>query len=55
MEMYGNHHLLGAFFIVEGIDGSGKSIQLSLLRTWLESDDYAVGFSERKLSPPVKE
>jgi len=30
----------GRLFIVEGIDGSGKSTQLSLLHKWLESKGY---------------
>jgi thymidylate kinase len=30
--MYGKHDFSGRLFIVEGIDGSGKSTQLSLLR-----------------------
>ena len=28
----------GRLFIVEGIDGSGKSTQLALLQTWLRSE-----------------
>jgi dTMP kinase len=54
MEMYGKHHLPGPLFVVEGIDGSGKSTQLSLLRTWLGSEGYAVVFSEWNSSPLVK-
>lgn len=38
MEMYGKHGFSGRLFIVEGIDGSGKSTQLSLLHKWLESE-----------------
>ena len=54
MEMYGKHSFHGRLFIVEGIDGSGKSTQLSLLHRWLESEGYAVVFSEWNSSPLVK-
>ena len=54
MEMYGKHSFPGRLFIVEGIDGSGKSTQLSLLHQWLESEGYAVVFSEWNSSPLVK-
>ena len=54
MEMYGKHDFSGRLFIVEGIDGSGKSTQLSLLHRWLESEGYAVVFSEWNSSPLVK-
>jgi dTMP kinase len=54
MEMYGKHDFSGRLFIVEGIDGSGKSTQLSLLHKWLESEGYAVVFSEWNSSPLVK-
>ena len=54
MEMYGKHSVPGRLFVVEGIDGSGKSTQLSLLYKWLESEGYAVVFSEWNSSPLVK-
>lgn len=54
MEMYSKHSFPGRLFIVEGIDGSGKSTQLSLLHKWLESEGYAVVFSEWNSSPLVK-
>jgi dTMP kinase len=54
MEMYGTHSFPGRLFIVEGIDGSGKSTQLSLLHRWLESEGYATVFSEWNSSPLVK-
>jgi thymidylate kinase len=38
MKTYGKHRFPGRLFIVEGIDGSGKSTQLSLLQKWLESE-----------------
>ena len=46
MEMSGKHNFPGRLFIVEGIDGSGKSTQLSLLHRWLESEGHALVFSE---------
>jgi dTMP kinase len=45
----------GRLIIVEGVDGSGKSTQLVLLRQWLESEGYGVFFSEWNSSPIVKE
>ncbi len=54
MEMHGKHDFSGRLFIVEGIDGSGKSTQLSLLHKWLESEGYDVVFSEWNSSPLVK-
>jgi len=49
------HQYPGRLFIVEGIDGSGKSTQLSLLHKWLESKGYGVVFSEWNSSPLVKD
>ncbi len=51
----GNHSYPGRLFVVEGIDGSGKSTQLSLLHKWLESKGYGVVFSEWNSSPLVKD
>ncbi len=53
MKMYGKHRFPGRLFIVEGIDGSGKSTQLMLLKKWLESEGYVVYFSEWNSSPLV--
>ena len=44
----------GRLFIVEGIDGSGKSTQLDLLHKWLVSQGYLVVFTEWNSSPIVK-
>jgi dTMP kinase len=44
----------GRLIIVEGIDGSGKSTQLDLLRKWLVNLGYLVVFSEWNSSPIVK-
>jgi dTMP kinase len=45
----------GKLIVVEGIDGSGKSTQLSLLSHWLRSQCLAVAFSEWNSSPLVRE
>jgi dTMP kinase len=55
MQMYGDHSLAGRLFIVEGIDGSGKSTQLSLLQQWLKREGYMVFFSEWNSSPLIKD
>jgi len=55
MKMYGKHRLPGRLFIVEGIDGSGKSTQLMLLQKWLVSEGYVTSFSEWNSSPLVRE
>jgi dTMP kinase len=54
METYGLHRYPGRLFIVEGVDGSGKSTQIALLRQWLISEGYTVFFSEWNSSPLVK-
>ena len=54
METYGRHQYPGRLFIVEGVDGSGKSTQIALLRQWLISEGYAVFFSEWNSSLLVK-
>jgi dTMP kinase len=55
MKMYGEHKFQGRLFIVEGIDGSGKSTQLALLQKWLDSEGYTVFFSEWNSSLLVKD
>ena len=49
------HPYPGKLIIVEGIDGSGKSTQLSLMRKWLDSQGYNVFYTEWNSSALVKE
>ena len=55
MKRYAEHRFPGKLFIVEGIDGSGKSTQLMLLHQWLQAEGYGTVFSEWNSSPLVKE
>jgi dTMP kinase len=55
MKRFGEHRIPGRLFIVEGIDGSGKSTQLQLLHQWLKAEGYGVVFSEWNSSPIVKD
>jgi dTMP kinase len=55
MKRYSEHRIPGRLFIVEGIDGSGKSTQLMLLHQWLKAEGYGVVFSEWNSSPLVKD
>ena len=49
------HEYPGKLIIVEGIDGSGKSTQIALLKKWLESQGFSVFFTEWNSSDLVKE
>jgi len=55
MKSYGEHRFPGRLFVVEGIDGSGKSTQVLLLKQWLEAEGFSVLFSSWNSSPLVKE
>ena len=55
MKVYGEHRYPGKLFVVEGIDGSGKSTQLSLLHQWLQAQGYGVVLSEWNSSLLVKQ
>ena len=49
------HSFPGKLIIVEGIDGSGKSTQLLLLKKWLEAQDFHVFFTEWNSSALVRD
>jgi dTMP kinase len=55
MPSFAANRFKGKLIVVEGIDGSGKSTQLSLLSHWLRSQGLAVAFSEWNSSPLVRE
>jgi len=55
MGIHEPHTYPGRLIVVEGIDGSGKSTQLSLLQTYLVSEGYDVSFTEWNSSPIVKD
>jgi dTMP kinase len=53
-EPFAHPELPGRLIVVEGIDGSGKSTQLDLLRKWLVNQGYLVVFTEWNSSPIVR-
>lgn len=55
MKRYSEHRFPGKLFVVEGIDGSGKSTQLQLLHQWLRAEGYGVVYSEWNSSPLVRD
>ena len=46
--------IAGKLIAVEGLDGSGKSTQVYLLKRWLELDGYKVFFTEWNSSAIVR-
>ncbi|OFW41925.1 MAG: thymidylate kinase [Acidobacteria bacterium RIFCSPLOWO2_12_FULL_60_22] len=55
MKRYAEHRFPGKLFVVEGIDGSGKSTQLQLLHQWLRAEGYGVVYSEWNSSLLVRD
>jgi dTMP kinase len=49
------HHYPGKLIAVEGLDGSGKSTQIYLLKRWMEMQSLKVFFTEWNSSVLVKE
>ncbi len=49
------HNYEGTLVCVEGIDGSGKSTQLSLLRDWLKANGKDVIYTEWNSSPLISQ
>lgn len=49
------HPFPGRLIAVEGVDGSGKSTQVSLLQQWLESQGYPVFFTAWNSSELVRD
>ncbi len=43
----------GKLFVVEGVDGAGKTTQLTLLQKWLESQGFAANYTRRRTSKLV--
>ena len=54
MNLITKHNCKGRLIAVEGLDGSGKSTQVYLLKRWLELEGYKVFFTEWNSSVLVK-
>ena len=52
--LYKPHAYTGRLFVVEGIDGSGKTTQLALLAKWLSAEGHRVFVTEWNSSALVK-
>jgi dTMP kinase len=50
-----NRPITGKLIAVEGLDGSGKSTQIHLLKRWLELEGYKIFFTEWNSSSLVKD
>ncbi|OGH98930.1 MAG: dTMP kinase [Candidatus Melainabacteria bacterium GWA2_34_9] len=55
MRLSKSHGLPGMLIVVEGVDGSGKSTQISLLKDWLNSTVHGVIFTEWNSSRLISE
>lgn len=55
MRLSKDHQLPGTLIVVEGVDGSGKSTQIALLRDWLCSTEQGVIFTEWNSSKLISE
>jgi dTMP kinase len=55
LDTLGTHHAYpGRLYVVEGIDGSGKTTQLGLLAKWLAASGHRVFVTDWNSSPLVK-
>ena len=54
MKTFAERNFPGRLIAVEGLDGSGKSTQIYLLKRWLEAEGVRVYFSEWNSSELVK-
>ena len=54
MKTFAELNFPGRLIAVEGLDGSGKSTQIYLLKRWLEAEGIKVYFSEWNSSELVK-
>jgi dTMP kinase len=54
MKTFAEQNFSGRLIAVEGLDGSGKSTQIYLLKRWLEAEGIRVYFSEWNSSELVK-